>query len=268
MRTVYLDELFCLNLAIDYFLLLGTAKVCALPYRRGRFLAGAALGAAWCCLALLPGMGWLGSPAMLPAAALAMTVAAFGDRRRIGRPFAVFLGLTALFGGTVYAAALLRGGGGGPLLRLDMRVLALAFAVSWAAVSLLFRGTAKSAGRRVLEVTLERAGRAVTLRALEDTGNGLVDPITGCAALVAEADAVADLFAPEDAALLRGPPAEAVLRIEGLRLIPYAGVDGSARLMAAFRPDRVTVQGRERKDLIAAVTPAPIGAGGMYDAVI
>ena len=47
MSTVYLDELFLLNLLVDYFLLLGTAKICALPYRRGRFLAGAALGALW-----------------------------------------------------------------------------------------------------------------------------------------------------------------------------------------------------------------------------
>ena len=47
METIYLDELFLLDLVVDYFLLLGTAKVCALPYRRGRFLAGAALGAVW-----------------------------------------------------------------------------------------------------------------------------------------------------------------------------------------------------------------------------
>ena len=44
MKTVYLDELFVLNLVIDYFLLLAAAKLCALPFRRGRFALAAALG--------------------------------------------------------------------------------------------------------------------------------------------------------------------------------------------------------------------------------
>lgn len=271
MKTLYLDEQLALELIIDYFLLLGTAKVCALPYRRLRFLAGAALGAAWSCLSFLPGMGWLTAPVMRLALAMAMTVAAFGGERRLFRCFAAFLGVSALFGGAVYAASLLRvsqtGSAAGPLLRLDMRVLVLAFAISWAAVSLLFRAGVKNASRRIRELTVERAGRRVRLRALEDTGNSLMDPISGCAAFVAEAKALGDLFPGQDAALLRGPPAEAVLHIPGTRLIPYAGVGGGG-LLLAFRPDRVTVDGRERRDLIAAVAPAPIGTDGSYEAVI
>ena len=267
MSTVYLDELFLLNLLVDYFLLLGTAKICALPYRRGRFLAGAALGALWCCLGLTPALAWLHAPVMLPVLATAMVLAAFGGERHLGRCLGAFLALSALFGGAVYAAGLLRGGGGGRRLRLDMRVLALAFGVCWAAVSVLYRGGIKKARRRVLNVTVERGGRRVCLRALEDTGNGLVDPVTGCGAFVAQADAVQALFSPDDAPLLRGPPAEAVLRIPGMRLIPYAGVGGSG-LLLAFRPDRVTEDGQERSDLLAAVTPAPMGTDGFYDAVL
>ena len=266
MKTVYLDELFALDLAVDYFLLLGTAKLLALPYRRGRFLAGAALGAAWNCLALIPALAWLDSPPMLPVLALAMTLAAFGDQRKLWRCYVGFLGVTALFGGAVYAAALLRGGG--PPLRLDMRVLILSFALCWAAVSLLFRGAARNRPRRILDVTVERGGRTVRLRALEDTGNHLVDPVTGCAAFVAEAGALSGLFSPRDASLLRGPPAQAVLRIPGTRLIPCAGVTGGREVLLAFRPDKVTVDGQERRDLIAAVAARPIGTDGAYDAVI
>ena len=268
MRTVYLDEQFALELLVDYFLLLGTAKLCALPYRRGRFLAGAALGAAWSAAGLFPALAWLRLPPMRLALAGTMTLAAFGGERKLWRCFAGFLGVSALFGGAVYAAALLRGGSGGPLLRLDMRALALSFALCWAAVSLLFRGSAKSARRRILDMTVERAGRTVRLRALEDTGNGLYDPISGCGVFVAEAAALTPLFPASDPALLRGPPAEAVLRIPGVRLIPYAALEGDGRLLLAFRPDRVTVEGRERPDLIAAVAPAPLGDDGSYDAII
>ncbi len=269
MEIIYLDELFVLELIIDYFLLLGTARLCSLPYRRGRFLAGAALGAAWSCGGVAPKLAWLTVPVMRPVLALAMTLAAFGGERRLGKCFAAFLGVSALFGGAVYAAGLLRGDGAEAVPpRLDMRVLILAFAVSWAVMGLLFRGGVKAASRRILDVTIERQGRTVRLRALEDTGNGLVDPMSGCAALVAEAEAVGGLFPAGDGPLLRGPPAEAVLRIPGMRLIPYAGVEGQSRLLLAFKPDRVTVNGVERHDLVAAVTPAPLGTDGCYDAVI
>ena len=273
METIYLDELFVLNLIIDYFLLLGTAKLCALPFRRGRFFLGAALGAGWCCASLLPGFGFLDVPLMRLALAMTMTLAAFGGERHIFRCFAAFLGVSALFGGAVYAAGLYRGTThlGAPrsrLVRLDMRVLAVSFALCWAAVSLVFRRSLKNAKRRVFDVTVERDGRTASLRALEDTGNGLYDPISGCAAFVAEARALEGLFPDADASLLRGPPIDAVTAIPGMRLIPYAGVDGDSRLLLAFRPDRVTVDGQPRRDLIAAITPSPIGTDGSYDAVM
>lgn len=269
MKTVYLDELFVLNLVIDYFLLLATARLCALPFRRRRFAGAAAIGALWCCLGLFPRLSFLTLPVMHPVLALAMTVTAFGAERHIFRCFFAFLGVSALFGGAVCAAGLYAGNlpGSGRLVKINMRILAVSFALCWALVSLVFHRSAKNARRRVRDVTVERNGRAVRFRALEDTGNGLYDPITGCAALVAEADALAELF-PDQAAALRGPPIDAVERIPGARLIPYTGIDGRRRLLLAFRPERVTVDGEPRTDLLAAVTPAGLGGDGSYQAVI
>ena len=271
METIYLDELFLLNLAIDYFLLLATARVCALPFRRGRFAAGAALGALWCCLGLAPGLAFLSRPILRPALAMLMTLAAFGDARKIFRCFFVFLGVSALFGGAVYAALLWRDGSlrpGGRLIRLDMRVLVLSFALCWALVSLFFRQSLAAARRRYHTVTVEKNGVTVRFQALADTGNGLYDPLSGCAAFVAEASALKPLFPHADEATLRGPPAEAVTRIPGMRLIPCATVSGKRQLLLAFRPDRVTVDGAERADLIAAISPAPIGTDGAYQAIL
>ena len=267
MESVYLDELFCLDLIVDYFLLMAAARLCALPYRRGRYLAAAALGGLWNCLGLLPSMGWLLRPVMRLALAVAMTLTAFGGERRLGRCLAAFLAVSALFGGAVYAAGLIKGDPAGPLLRLDMRVLALAFAVCWAGVSLLYRGRA-APRRRILAVTVRRDGRSVALRALEDTGNGLTDPLTGRGALIAEAGALEGLFPPGQASWLRAEPSEAALHLPGARLIPYAGLEGQGRLLLAFLPDDVTVEGRSRDDLLAAVVPGSIGSDGTYDAIL
>lgn len=270
METIYVDELFALNLAIDYFLLLATAKVCALPYRRGRFAAGAVLGSGWCCLSLLPGLTFLSAPALRPVLAMVMTLAAFGDQKKLLRCLLSFLGVSALFGGAVYAATLGRGRAyiHGPFIRLDMGILVLSFALCWAAVALVFRRGVKSARRGYHTVTVEKNGRTVRFQALEDTGNGLFDPISGCAAFVAEAGALKDLFPHTDEATLRGPPAEVLEKLPGMRLIPCAGIGGGRTLLLAFRPDRVTVDGEERRDLIAAISPTPIGTDGVYRAVL
>jgi len=267
MRTVYLDELFVLNLAIDYILLLFSAKLLALPLRRRRYLAAAALGAAWSAVSLLPGFAVLRTPGMHPVLALAMTLAAFGRERRLWKCLLAFLAVSAMFAGASYAAGLYRGGRyrSGPLVHIDLRVLAFSFAVCWAAVSLVFRAAARRAGHRLHAVTVRLNGREAALTALEDTGNGLFDPLTGRAAMAAEARAVLRLFPglrslPDD-------PVEAVSYLPRARLLPYAGIDGKNRLLPAFLPDGVTVDGEKRDDLLVAIVPK-LGEDGSYNAII
>jgi len=270
METIYLDEMFLLNLVIDYFLLLATARICALPLRRRRFALGAALGALWSCLSLLPDLAFLRTGAMHPVLGLAMTVAAFGKERRLLRCFLAFLGVSALFGGALYAVLLWRNErpGTGPLLRLDMRVLLLSFALCWAAVNLVFRRSVKNAGRPIHDVVLERRGASVRFPALEDTGNGLFDGLTGRGVLIAEAEALAPLFPGLTAERLRGPPGETMPLIPGARLLPYAGLGGTSRLLVIFRPDRITVDGRPREDLMVAIAPAPLDADGCFQGIL
>ncbi len=268
MSVVYVDELFLLNLGIDYFLLLGTARVCALPLRRIRFALTAALGSLWCCVSLLPGLVWLDGTVMKSVLALALCLLAFGRDGRLWRSFAVFLGLSLLFGGAVWAAGLQRGvwRTDGRLVRLDMRVLLLSFALCWAGVSLVFRRAAQKAERELHEMTLWRGGRCVHIRALRDTGNELYDPLTGRRVVVAEAKALAALLDPAEREALKLPVTEAVQRLRGFRLIPYASLGGSG-LLLCFRPERVTVDEMERDDLAVAVSGVPLG-DGQYQAVM
>lgn len=265
MSIVYVDELFMLNAAIDYFLLLGTARLCSLPYRRGRYALAAAGGALWCCLGLLPKLTWLGGAWMKTALAMGLCLAAFGREAKLWRSTAVFLALSFLFGGAVYALGLWRGTSlpGGRLARLDLRVLLLSFALCWAGVSLVLRRCAQ--GEKIHTVTLTRGERTVTLRALHDTGNTLRDAVSGKRVLVAEAGALAPLFSSEEAEALRGDAVRALSELPGFRLIPYAALGGSG-LLLCFRPDAVTVDGAEVSDIAAAVSPTALG--GDFEAIL
>ena len=270
MKTIYLDELFLLNLAVDYFLLLATARICALPYRRVRFVLGAGAGALWCCFAIIPAFAFLNAPLLRPASAVMMTLIAFGKERKLLRCLFSFLGVSALFGGAVYAAALWQGTAAdtGPVVHISMRVLVFSFALCWALVSLIFHRSTENARRQYSTVVVEKDGRRAEFRALHDTGNRLYDPISGRSVFVAEADALQTLFPAADISILRGPAADALSSIQGARLVPCASIDGHRRLLLAFKPDKVTVDGVERQDLLAAISPAPIGTDGAYRAVL
>ncbi|MEC9488928.1 MAG: sigma-E processing peptidase SpoIIGA [Halanaerobium sp.] len=83
-------------------------------------------------------------------------------------------------------------------------------------------------------------GRQVTIRAYQDTGNQLRDPLTGFPVIIAEAKAVENLFTVQ--------PEWTMDELEGIRrelgskfcLIPFKGIDRRENgLLPGFRPDFV-----------------------------
>ncbi|NCB51990.1 MAG: sigma-E processing peptidase SpoIIGA [Clostridia bacterium] len=278
METIYVDSLFALNMIIDYFLLLCSAKVCGVPFRRTRYVLAAALGAAWAVASVLPDIDFISSAPMKLALAGFMSLIAFGGERRLLRCFIVFLAVSAAFGGAVWGASMLAGASvtGRLYIPVSLRVLTLSFAVCYFAVSLVFRRTAKKAERQLVRLAVELGGRTAAFTALRDTGNGLYDPISGCAVAVAEASSLLPLFPAEAAVALLSPdPSQTVEAFSSLpgfekrfRLVPYSAVGTSFGLLPAFRPDCVRVDGAAEKGLIIALTQSRLSEGGEYSAII
>ena len=80
------------------------------------------------------------------------------------------------------------------------------------------------------------------------------------------------LFSPYEALLELSDPAEllscadALEPLRGrLRLVPYTAV-GAKGFLAAFRPDALFIGGRERDDLLVALSPSASGDG--FDALL
>lgn len=277
MDIVYVDELFALNLLLDYLLLLSGARLRGAALRRGRFALAAALGGAYAAAAVLPGCGWLAALPVKLAASFLLALAAYGGDPGLLQGWACFLALSAAFGGAVYGAALLAGQerGGGVVVPVSLRVLVLSFGVCYAAVRLVFGRFLKKRERCVAPVTAEWGARRTAFSALRDTGNGLYDPVSGLPVLVADASALLPLFPPEAGALLRETDPAALLRrlsaVPGLagrlRLVPYTAVGTGRGLLVCLRPDRLTVEGK-REEMLLALSPTPLGVDGEYSAVI
>lgn len=264
MEIIYVDRFFLLNLLTDYLLCLVSARVCGLVLKRRRYLLAALLGAAYAVAALLPGLRFLSSaPGSLGAAAL-IALVAFGPEQKPLRCGGVFLAVSAAFGGAVWAVSM--AGGGPPGIAVPARVLLLAFALCYAAVSLLFSRQARLADRVRVEVRLRVNGRESRFMALLDSGNTLADPLTGAAVMLVSPHAL--LPALPEAALFTGLDPVSELERAGqipalagrFRLIPYAAV-GKTGLLPVFRPDGLLVDGQEEKELLVAVSPSAAGEG-------
>ena len=238
---------------IDYLLCLCSARVCGLILRRGRYWCAAFLGALYAVLTLLPGLRFLGGgPGKLGAAVL-MALIAYGGEENALRCGAVFLCVSAAFGGGLWA---LSSAGRYPIF--DARVLLLSFALCYGALSLLFRAAGRLPELPRAEVRIRLHGRESRFQALIDTGNRLCDPMSGAEVLLACPHALAPLFPGLD--LTADPVAlTACGETARFRLIPFRAVGGSG-LLPVFRPERVEVGGQAR-ELLVAVSPEARGDG-------
>lgn len=263
METIYIDRLFALNLMIDYLLCLGSARVCGVRLRRMRYFAAAFAGAVYCVLSVLPGFGFLACAPVKLACGVLMALIAFGREDKLLRCCLVFFAVSAFFGGAVWA---LGGSSGGRLyMPLSTPVLVLSFGICYAVLSVVFRRSAKTAARQVSETELRFGGKTLLLRTLYDSGSTLSDPVTGDSVLVCSAASLAPLFPGCD---LSAPASELVLSRPGcFRLIPYRTVGTDGGMLAAFRPEYLSIAGRERSDVLAAISASAISGDG-FDSVI
>ena len=272
METIYIDRLFIINLICDYLMVLGSARVCGLLLRRWRYALAALFGAIYAVLSVFPSFAFLTLLPIKLAAGILMALIAFANEPKFLRCAAVFFAVSALFGGTLWAVSAQSGpySGGAVYLPISMPVLVLSFGIIYAAMSVVFRRTVKSADKAVCTVRIEFLGKSVTLRALYDSGNCLYDPMTGSAVLIAGADRLAPLF-PTDLELFKNASAAQIVALDKyagkMRLIPYSVVGTERGLLPAFKPDKLSIDAIARDDIVVAVSPTPISGDG-FDCII
>ena len=129
MDIIYIDRLFFLNLALDYLIVLCSARLCGIRLRRLRYALSAVFGALYAVLSILPALGFLTlAPVKLMCGAL-MALIAYGGEEKPCRCCLVFFAVSALFGGAVWAISLQNGGGfgSGAYIPVSLPVLAISF---------------------------------------------------------------------------------------------------------------------------------------------
>lgn len=274
---VYLDVLFLFNWAVNYLLLLVTAKVAGEPYRRLRMGLGGAAGALFGTLGFLPGWEWLLHPACKIGAAMGMVLVVFGGSRHLVRAAGIFTGMNCALGGGLLLVGQLGGKGlfmenGVLMTDMDLKTVLLSAALCYGGLSLLFRRSGQHGKQELAPAVISIGGESILLTALHDTGNTLTDPVTGRPVLVAEGERLKNLF-PEELEPMLAEPIRAMERFgktpwgRRLRLLPYRTVGVECGFLLAMRCDKVSVGGKDYGGLLVALSPTPVSDGGGYQAL-
>ena len=251
---LYIDVLFTVNAWADLGLLILTGRIMRVTAARHRLLLAACFGGIWSCV--LP---FLEIPTVLEVlftAGIAGPVLcriAFGrqSRRFFVRAVINLLLSAIFFGGTLTLLRFHTGlgyvterffhetDGAADLLLFG---LLITFAVLLGKAVLLFFRAQREEHQRNVPIRIQRGEREITVRALLDTGNLLMDPATGLPVSVGEREVFAPLFSEAN----------------GVLMIPYRTVGGNGLLEGRIADQMVFLA---EDGTVLGVKPGPVLIG-------
>ncbi|MFA9381702.1 MAG: sigma-E processing peptidase SpoIIGA [Acetanaerobacterium sp.] len=256
-QVVYIDVLLGVNLLINYFLLLLTSRLAAVPVKRLRLLAASALGSVYSLVILAPRLALPLDLVLKAVFAATITIAAFGLKNKgmFVRAYCVFLASTFLFGGVFIALYFLTSPKGmlvnNSSVYLDISVLQLIIYTITAYLGLTLASyIAKRRAPRELsyQVTIGFRGRKVSLHAIVDTGNSLKETFSQYPVAVCGFTDIRELLPARLCEIIGQTDAAQAMQSLGasefaaaVRIIPYHDVSGEGMLFA-FRPDSFSLE--------------------------
>ena len=266
MQTVlYADVLFAVNFSMDFISLWAAGVLGARSRRAWRMSLAAALGGVYGVVGVI--LGARGPLQYLTAAgvSLLMCLVAYGHCGGVCallKQSALIWGCGALLGGLMTALLSLGGAGQPPGGQARGSVWLGAAAAAFCAACVIVRLIGARRGARQLSVTVEYRGNRVRFDALYDSGNLLQDPISGDPVILLSASLGRKLVGTENtAALLSGDGQRRMGKGLRFRFITLKNSSGG-HLCTAFRPDKVTVNGRGAACLVAFSNCAATYFGG------
>ena len=248
---VYIDVVMFLNFLVDFFLLLGTNRLCGHPPALWRAIFAAGLGGIYGGACLLPGFAFLGNFLWRVISLVCVSMIAFGCTLHAPRRGLVFAFLCLALGG-------LAAGMG------NMDFWKLLGAAMGVFLLCRFGFGGRIGGKELIPVEVFCNEKHMRLTALRDTGNTLRDPVTGAPVLVVGAEVASELTGLTLQQLKS--PVESIDALPGLRLIPYRAVGNAGGMLLALRFPKVKIGNWQGSSLVA-FAPEGLRSDGEYQAL-
>ena len=261
--VVYLDVFFCFNLLMDWLLLLILRKMEGCKKKRiwcfGAAIFGAVYSVATFGVRLPKMMQWAFTYLIVGPAMIGMSMEWKGIRNQIRRMIYLYIGIflcsgTMLMVSTVTERQKELYQYTGLQRRVDWKICIGTMVFYYGAVREVVRSFRDKFIRQgmITDVVLKMKDREVALTALCDTGNRLVEPMTGKPVCVME-EKIFEMLGNDDKNVL---------------YIPYHSVDRSHGIMEGFWGEVLTVYGKSYEKIPIAISPKNISKNREYNIIL
>lgn len=289
--VVYADILFFENLLANCLILKLTGAISGFEVRVIRMIFAASIGAIYAVLAVtIPETAILSGLLTRIIVSVLMILIAFKIRNvsEFLRRWGMMLLSAFLLAGCTYGLSSLLGGGTsyfGGIMYVSPRVILKAFLFSAGLCIVLVRPIGKILSGRafkegsIIPVHIRMGDRSVRFYALVDTGNSLIDPLTGYPVMIVEADSIRTILPTEvyEAAVSNNIEVytskdEKSPWLKRLHLIPFKSIGKENGMLTGFRPDNIRIRQdgsfKEINDVIVGICTTKLSGSAKYSALV
>lgn len=255
MQILYVDEIFLINLVINFVLLYLTAKIVRLHISILRLICGSVLASIYTILMILPDLGFMYTfLGKLVFSFLLITVSYKFQRLFVYmKLLLVFYAVTFAFGGFVYACLGILHNSNLINCTIDfgtpLNILIFSTIASYILLSNLgsYVRRIKCKDKCIRELIIEKNGHKIRLKCLMDTGNSLYEPFTHIPIVVVYLKSLRPIFPKKLFDLLCDMTKfDDILHNQLIeykfRIISFTSVGVRQELMAVFKPDKMIIK--------------------------
>ncbi len=291
--VIYADLLFFENLLANCFILKLASLLSGCSLKVFKTVLAASLGALYAVFAVaLPHSAMLTSPLTKIACSALMALIAFKARStpEFLRRWGMMLLAAFVLAGCTYALSSVMEGGViayGGLMYISPQGTLKAFLFSSGLCIVLVRPIGRILSGKALRegsivpVHLRIGEKSVRFNALIDTGNSLIDPLTGYPVMVVEAESVKEVLPPEVYSSVISNNIGLYTQMGGkedlgwlkrVHLIPFKSIGRENGMLTGFRPDQLHVvkEGafKEINDVVVGICGIKLSNSSKYSALL
>lgn len=252
-QVIYIDVLLCVNLLINYVILILEAKLLNLRIKRKRLILSALMGSFYSIFIFFDQINLLLSLFIKLLMSITIILIAYGfiNTRSFVKSIVTFYFINFVFGGIIFCiwyfispkGIFIKNG----IVYFDISpiLLILSTVVIYFSIKIYqyFLGES-DLHDSVCDLEILNKGRIVKLFAKVDTGNSLKEPFSNKPVIVAEYESLKDILPPEVKNYIQDNVEDWTAKGKKtslLRVIPYSTVSGEG-LLPAFIPEKVTIR--------------------------
>lgn len=243
MHTIYVDILIILNIYVNFFLIKASAKITHTPLKGTRCILASAYGSLFSLIILAPQLNAVLSTTIKIVSALTIVWAAFGFHGKYS--FIIntltFYAVNFIFGGAVYAVYswlkpdFIHFNNTYFYIDFSLLILVITTALLYFIVcTIRFFLDRTPDETDCYKVIIRYKDKIVSLDALADTGNSLVDFFSGSPVIICGQDRLYDITGYDSLVLSTSSLPK------GFRLIPCSTISDNS-IIPVFRPDEIII---------------------------